>query len=536
MEINEKTLLNTLLESLAPLAGVTGGYATLTDIDGRRIKTVNSKGEELQDMKGKIYDLAQKGGQENKPFIGPSQIEDGAEAWVIPIGSYVLCCSNVERVQREGNLRNALEKALPLIAKVVGGEAVIFDKQGKRISSYNPDGSVNRKFINKISKAALKAMQTNEPVVGDSISFEEALAVRIPITSNFGFGFNNEVATQKNKLLMDEVKKFQFARYNFSDIIGQNEAFLKVVDQAKHIASSNSTVLIYGETGTGKELFAQSIHNASERRNKPFVAINCGALPATLIESSLFGYDEGAFTGAKKGGAPGAFEQADGGTIFLDEISEMELNLQIKILRVLQEREITRIGGKKPLRINVRVISSTNKDLVKMISENKFRSDLFFRLNVLQIKVTPLRERPDDISLLARYFIRKHNNLLGKYVEGISKEALNILKEYPWPGNVRELQNCVEYALNMMGKEEHLILPQHLPPVFRPDDQSMEIINQLTDQVGTLTLGQIVMETEKIAIEKALVAAKYKKKEAAEMLGISTITLWRKMQQYNDQQ
>ncbi|MGI6678000.1 MAG: sigma-54 interaction domain-containing protein [Dehalobacterium sp.] len=537
MEINEKELMDTLLESLALLAGVTGGYATLTDIYGQRIKTVNSKGEELPDMKGKMYDLAQKAGKENRPIVGPSQIEEGAEAWVIPIaGLYVLCCSNVERVQREVNLRNSLEKALPMIAKVVGGEAVIFDKEGRRTSSFNPDGSINRKYINQISKAALKAMEKNEPVIGESISFDEALAVRIPITPNFGFGFNNEIVTQKNKILMDEVKKFQFARYNFSDIIGRNEAFLKVVDQAKHIASSSSTVLIYGETGTGKELFAQSIHNASERRNKPFVAINCGALPATLIESSLFGYEEGAFTGAKKGGAPGAFEQADGGTIFLDEISEMELNLQTKILRVLQEREITRIGGKKPLRINVRVISSTNKDLAKLISENKFRSDLYFRLNVLQIRVIPLRERKDDIPLLTRYFIRKQNNLLGKYVEGISRETLNILKEYQWPGNVRELQNCVEYALNMMGEGEYVILPQHLPPVFRPDDRSMETINKLTDQIGTLTLGQIVMETEKIAIEKALAATKYKKKDAADMLGISTITLWRKMQQFNDQQ
>lgn len=530
--MGDEALLKTLLEGLFPLASVTGGFATLTDQAGRRIKTVNSLGEELEEMKGTVYQLAQKSGEEQRPFIGPSQIAEGAEAWVIPIGRYVLCCSNVEKVQKENSLRRALEKALPMIAKAVGGEAVIFDEQGRRMSSCNPDGSTNHRFLNKISEAAKRAMSINEPVIGQSFSYEDAMAVRIPITKNFGIGFNNEVAARKNRKLMEEVKKFQYARYNFSDIIGQSDIFLKAVSQAEHIASSSSTVLVYGETGTGKELFAQSIHNASDRRNKPFVAINCGALPPSLIESSLFGYEEGAFTGAKKGGAPGAFEQADEGTIFLDEISEMELTLQTKILRVLQEREVTRIGGKKPIRINVRVISSTNKDLGKLTLENQFRSDLYFRLNVLQIKVPALRERLEDIPLLVHHFIRKHNGLLGKYVKAVSPDVLHILREYYWPGNVRELQNCVEYALNMIGKEESVILPQHLPSIFRPNGQVIRE-ESLTDLAGDLTLDKILMETEKRAIEKALAAAKFKKKDAAQMLGISTITLWRKIQQHS---
>lgn len=531
--MDENSLLKILIEALDAIAGVTGGFATLTDRDGRRIKTVNSLGEELEEMKDTVYDLAQKAGKESRPFVGPSQIAKGAEAWVIPIGPYVLCCSNVERVQREYSLQRALEKALPLIAKAVGGEAVIFDGEGRRISSYNPDGSINSRFLNKISGAARQAMGMNEPVIGESFSFAGAMAVRIPITRNFGFGFNNELTAKKNKMLLDEVKKFQYAKYNFSDIVGQSDVFLKVISQAEHIASSSSTVLIYGETGTGKELFAQSIHNASERRNKPFVAINCGALPHSLIESSLFGYEEGAFTGAKKGGSPGAFEQADQGTIFLDEISEMELSLQTKILRVLQEREITRIGGKKPIRINVRVISSTNKDLSKLIMENKFRSDLYFRLNVLQIKVPSLRERLEDIPLLVHHFIRKHNGLLGKYVKAVSPDVLNLLRDYNWPGNVRELQNYVEYAVNMISKEESVILPQHLPSIFRQNSDIIEEGNSFADLDGELNLDTLLMKAEKKAIEKALALVKYKRKDAAQMLGISTITLWRKMQQYN---
>lgn len=528
----DENLLNILTEALYAFASVTGGFATLTDRRGVRIKTVNSLGEELHNMRNTVYDLALKAGNENRPLVGDSQIIEGAKAWVVPIGQYIISCSNVERVQREEKMQKALEKALPLIAKAVGGEAVIFDKEGRRISSYNPDGSINHKFLNKVSEAAKRSMMTNKPVVGESFSFEGAMAVRIPITKNFGFGFNNEVMARKNKLLMDEVKKFQYCRYNFSDIIGTSEKLLRVVSQAEHIASSGSTVLLYGETGTGKELFAQSIHNASDRRNKPFVAINCGALPSSLIESSLFGYEEGAFTGAKKGGSPGAFEQANEGTIFLDEISEMDLNLQIKILRVLQEREVTRIGGKKPIRINVRVISSTNKDLVALINENKFRNDLYFRLNVLQIKIPPLRERLEDIPLLVRHFIQKHNSLLGKYVEEVSSDVLNILKKYHWPGNVRELQNCVEYALNMMGNEEHVILPQHLPTMLRQNGHISEEERTLGNSVGQLTLEKILLETEKKIIEEALVKAKFKKKGAAEMLGVSTATLWRKMQRH----
>ena len=527
--MGRRDLLSVLVEALPLLASVTGGFATLTDKEGKRIRTINTHGQEMLEFRDTTFDLARQSALEMKPFVGPSQIMDGAQAWVVPVGDYVISCSNVERIQREYGLQKAMEKALPLIARVAGGEAVIFDQQGVRVSSYNPDGTVNQRFLNKISQAAQRAMSINEPVIGESTSFEGAMAVRIPITQNFGFGFNNESSAKKHKKLMDEVKKFQYARYNFSDIIGDSEAMQQAVSQAERIAMSGSTVLISGETGTGKELFAQSIHNASERQNKPFVAINCGAIPSALIESNLFGYVEGAFTGAKKGGSPGAFEQADGGTIFLDEISEMEISLQTKLLRVLQEREVTRIGGAKPVRINVRVIASTNKDLEEMIREHKFRSDLYFRLNVVQIKVPPLRERIEDIPALVYHFIRKYDVLLGKNVTAVSDEVLEILKTHGWPGNVRELQNYIEHALNMVQYDESKILPHHLPSHIRQEQ------NQLNREetgrlIGRLTLEQILLQTEKVAIEEALIAAKYKKKQAAVLLGVSTTTLWRRMQ------
>jgi transcriptional regulator with PAS, ATPase and Fis domain len=243
---------------------------------------------------------------------------------------------------------------------------------------------------------------------------------------------------------------------------------------------------------------------------------------------------EGAFTGAKKGGVPGAFEQANGGTIFLDEISEMDPNLQTKLLRVLQEREVVRIGGVKPIRIDVRVIASTNKDLTKLIEEGSFRSDLYYRLNVIQIKVPPLRERISDIPLLVNYFIRKYNTLLGKYVLEASQEALQILQEYNWPGNVRELQNCIENALNMTQKDEKIIYPHHLPPYIQDMRRQRKFVQfkPIDQPMGGRTLDRILAEAERDIIKQALLQAKHVKKEAATLLGISTTTLWRKMVQY----
>lgn len=533
--MDNDVLLSVILDALPLIAKVTGGFATVTDSNGYRIKTVNSCGEDMQNLRDTVYELAKRSAKEQKAVVGPSQIDKGVNAWTIPIGPYVISCSNVERVKREERLQTALEKALPLIAKAAGGEAVIFDKEGRRLNSYNPNGTVNYEFIDKVSLAAKQAMQTNEPVIGDSFSYSGAVAVRIPITKDFGFGFNNELATRKQDKLYNEVKKFQHARYNFHDIVGNGGGMSKTISEAKQVATGKSTVLIYGETGTGKELFAQSIHNASGRRSKPFVAINCGALPSSLVESSLFGYVDGAFTGAKKGGSPGVFEQANGGTVFLDEISEMEQDTQAKILRVLQEREVTRIGGVKSIPVNVRVLASTNKDLAKMVANNTFRSDLYYRLNIIQIYVPPLRKRMSDIDLLVNHFVIKHSVLLGKYILDVSKEALDILRLHDWPGNVRELENCVEHALNMIRKGEKIILPRHWPSQIRQkaDHVIADTVSEISNDSKAKDLEQILDEAEKRAIKLTLSHVGNKKREAARILGISPTTLWRKIQKHN---
>lgn len=514
--------LDTLIEALPFIARITGGYATVTDKNGVRIRTYDSEGQEIVEWRGTVFDLAQDAGQMGRVRIGPSQIVSDAEAWALPLGVYVIASSNLERVMREQELQESLKLALPFIARVAGGEAVLFDETGARTASVGSDGQPNINFVGKVSKAAQKAMKTGRPVIGESMSAHGAVAVRIPITHRFGFGFNNEHGVQRQQKLMEEVKKFQYARYNFTDIVGVSESMQKVKSMATFVANGISSILILGETGTGKELFAQSIHNCSERRSKPFIAVNCGALPASIIESYLFGYVEGAFTGAKKGGSQGAFEQANGGTIFLDELGEMDFNLQSKLLRVLQEREVTRIGGSKPLHIDVRVIASTNRDLADMVASGKFRQDLYYRLNVVQLKIPPLRERTEDIPALIKMMITRFNHLLGKFVMSISDESVSRLREHQWPGNVRELQNCVEYAMNIVGINDSTIELGHLP----------QYIQNLADggaptPIGTLA--EAVRLAEKDAIRRTLLLSGGSKKAAAKILGISTTTLWRKM-------
>lgn len=516
--------LDILLNSLSIIAKVSTGYATLTDKNGERIKTIDSKGNEIVELRGVCYDLAKKSALAQKGIYGMSQLELGAETWCIPIGDYVLCSSNVERVLYNNSLKNSLIDALPFIARVAGGEAVVFDGEGMRIASVNPNGEINESFIGKISKDANEAMKKQKPIIGESNYVSGANAVRIPIGKGFGLGFNNEDNTLKSHGLVNEMKKHQRAKYNFSDIIGNTYEINKAKEIANIAAESNSNVLIFGDTGTGKEVFAQSIHNASNRCNEPFVAINCAAIPENLMESICFGYEGGAFTGAKKEGSLGVFEQANGGTLFLDEISEMYLDLQSKILRVLQEREVRRIGGKKNISLDIRVISATNKDLEEMVKNKDFRQDLYYRLNVLDINLPSLRYIKDDIPSFIYHAIKEMNLIFGKFVEGIDEEALEILVNYNWPGNVRELMNCVEKAFNVIGKER-IIRVEHLPRKIKEDFN----INE-SNQNG---LEATLQEYEKEIIEKALKTNSGVKLKTAEYLKISTTTLWRKINQYN---
>jgi len=311
----------------------------------------------------------------------------------------------------------------------------------------------------------------------------------------------------------------------FDDIIGVSKALKEIKAKAKKIAGSNSTVLIVGESGTGKEVFARAIHSSSPYSNKPFVAINCGAIPEHLLESELFGYDEGAFTGARRGGKPGKFELANGGTIFLDEIGNMSFYLQAKLLRVLQERQIERVGGTQLIPIDIRVIAATNSDLQGMVQKGLFREDLYYRLSVIPLVVPPLRERKEDIPLLLEHYMSRFANRLGKDIKGFAEEAMRACMAYPWPGNVRELVNAVEYAINL---EESLIISgESLPPRLKETAKK-----RLTPHGNQpLTLEQL----EKEAILMALNLFSWTdegKIYAANALGISRATIYRKIRKY----
>ncbi|MCT8977649.1 sigma 54-interacting transcriptional regulator [Clostridium sp. CX1] len=313
----------------------------------------------------------------------------------------------------------------------------------------------------------------------------------------------------------------------FKDIIGNSSSILKVKRICSAVARSNSTILLRGESGTGKELFAKAIHNLSSRIDKNFVAINCAALPDNLIESELFGYTKGSFTGAKEDGKDGLFKIADKGTIFLDEIGELSLSLQAKLLRVLQEGTIRKIGSALEEKVNVRVIAATNRNLESMIKDGTFREDLYYRLNVIPIYIPPLRDRIEDIPMLVTFFINKLNKQLDKNIKGAETEFIENLVKYKWPGNVRELRNVVERAMNLcyssLLNEDNLILD------FVRD---IEYIREERKNDFSLTLKEVVEAAEKKALLTAIEKSSSFRK-AAKALGISHTTIMNKIKKYN---
>lgn len=311
------------------------------------------------------------------------------------------------------------------------------------------------------------------------------------------------------------------APYTFDDIIGNSKKILKVKEQSKNISNSPSTVLIQGESGTGKELIAQSIHNNSNRRNESFVAINCGAIPKSLIESELFGYEEGAFTGAKRGGHPGKFELANGGTLFLDEIGEMPLDMQVNLLRVLQEECVTRVGGSKCINVDVRIIAATNKDLKKEVEKGTFREDLYYRLSVIPIYVPPLREREGDIEILIDYFLKAKAIKLGKSIPKIQDSLYKKLINYTWAGNIRELENCIENIVNMDGDTSFSFENKTLEK-----EQNNSVEKKLEYDMYSLE------EWEKKLIINSINKYSGNLTKAAKALGINRSTLYSKIKRY----
>ncbi len=331
------------------------------------------------------------------------------------------------------------------------------------------------------------------------------------------------------------------ASYTVDDIIGNSAQISYVKNLCLKAAKSTSNVLILGESGTGKELMAQSIHNASSRCNEPFIAINCGALPKGLIESELFGYEGGSFTGANKEGKPGKFELADGGTIFLDEIGDMPLDTQVSLLRVLQTKKVVRIGGTKPIPVDIRIIAATNKNLFEGINHNSFREDLYYRLNVLTINIPPLRDRKTDIKLLTNHFINHYNNALNKNIKEIDAKVIEAFKNYLWPGNIREMENVIERAINIVDADKITIndLPMqflHLASESTHTNSKFENYSQNVSQPNSnfnIDLLDNNTNFKKDELLKALYINGGSATKTAEYLGISRRTIYRKIEKYN---
>lgn len=409
----------------------------------------------------------------------------------------------------------------------------------------NKDEVIGRHVTEVIDGTRLHiVVETGKEEIGDiqRVRGKNIVVMRIPIFKNgqvsgaigkIMFKDPKEVGILASKITKiekelnyykDALKQASSARYSFNSIIGRSEKLKEAKYLAEKAAQTNSNVLIRGESGTGKELFAHAIHSCSYRAPKPFVKINCAAIPSELLESELFGYEEGAFTGARRGGKIGKFESANGGSIFLDEIGDMPLAMQAKLLRVLQEKEIERVGGVRNIEVDVRIIAATHRNLEEMVAKGEFREDLYYRLNVMNIQIPSLRERPEDIPIIALHLLEKLSEQVGNYVAGISKEAMNGLKQYSWPGNVRELENVLERTIILVdyGKE---IQEVHLPMYLRKAEKSRFVPRGKE-------LKEILEAAEREAILDCLHQTGGNRSETAKILNISRSSLYERLWKY----
>jgi PAS domain S-box-containing protein len=368
--------------------------------------------------------------------------------------------------------------------------------------------------------ALRKTLDTGQPIVNKAIYIIDPDGKRIPISISTALLRDKEgnivggVETFRDLSAIEQLRRELQRSYSFEDIISKSKKMQEIFGILPSIAESDSTVLIKGESGTGKELVARAIHHLSHRHRKPMITVNCGALPDTLLESELFGYKKGAFTGANKD-KPGRFALAEGGTLFLDEIADISPALQVRLLRVLQEHTYEPLGGTESVTADVRVVAAVNRNLQKLVKNGKFREDLYYRINVLQIELPPLRERTEDIQLLIEHFIDRFNKTRDKFIEGISPEVLSILMTYDYPGNVRELENIIEHAFVLC--QTSTIGVDSLPPQLSPIEKGAEVP------------ARSVREFEKYFLIETLKKNKWSRVKTAAELGINKSTLWRKM-------
>ena len=380
---------------------------------------------------------------------------------------------------------------------------------------------VFRASICETDCALRHTMKTGKPVVDRTVFIINSTGERIPISISTSLLRNKEgqieggVESFRDLSLVEQLRKELEKSYTFEDIVSKSPKIRKIFDILPVVANSDSAVLITGDSGTGKELVARALHNLSPRRNKPMITVNCGALPDNLLESELFGYKAGAFTDAKKD-KPGRFALADGGTIFLDEIGDVSPAVQVKLLRVLQDKSYEPLGAVETERVNVRILTATNRNLEELMAEGAFRRDLYYRINIIRLEMPPLRERMEDVPLLADHFVAKFNRMHGKDIRGLSAEALKILMNYDYPGNVRELENIIEHAFVLSDGER--IIPDNLPETL-----------QLKAETEGGKISDTMEEYEAQLILDTLKRNRWNRLAAAEELRMHKTTLYRKI-------
>ncbi|MDF2890499.1 MAG: sigma-54 factor interaction protein [Clostridia bacterium] len=451
-----------------------------------------------------------------------------------------LISGKLEAEQSAMKLENSLEKNIAILNAVHDG-VIAIDRHGI-IEQVNHSASVllhirSEQYIGKNIEQLLPNSVLDE-IIKENRHFVDK-QVGITIDNKKIYVFLTSHPVNRHTLFGGAVLSFKSAKeitslahnftlsgtqpITFDNIIGQSTTIKSITELSKRVSISDSTVLIRGESGTGKELFARAIHNESLRSNGPFIAVNCAAIPEPLLESELFGYVEGAFTGARRGGKPGKCELAAGGTLFLDEVGDIPLFLQSKFLRMLQERTIERVGGTKTIPIDVRIIAATHRDLESMIENKEFREDLYYRINVIPIVLPPLRERRDDIYSISKHFINKYAIRMGKDITDISHETIEALRNYSWPGNIRELENSIEYAVNVETTNFVTLnsLPTRIKASIESTNTKIENPQKINDTIRAVEMNEIISAINKFGWTTT------GKQAAADHLGISLATLYR---------
>lgn len=428
--------------------------------------------------------------------------------------------------------RKEHEKSILLLNQVINNieNGVLIINENDSVSEFNNSAFKQLKLSTDIENNAINIKNLDDYFGGQQVFEIDANGRKYSVIGKKIRG-DGSLGENKEIFIFNMVKKIKEEAYKLTaatsiidtnNIIGKSVKMIELKEKIKRISSSKSTVLITGESGTGKEVIARAIHGEGDRKKTPFIAINCGAIPDSLLESELFGYVKGAFSGADPNGRVGKFELANGGVILLDEIGDMPIHLQVKLLRVLQERKFVRIGSNKLIDLDIRVIAATNKDLKELIEENKFREDLYYRLNVIPIEIPPLREREGDIELLLGKLIKKYNRLFGQYVHTITDEANKKLLEYNWPGNVRELENTVEFIINVAGSDGVITLETLPEAILKNNNEEEENIEEIIPL-------RVIEETYiRKALEKYGTDTKGKEL-AAKKLGMGIATLYRRI-------